>query len=49
MSFLNLACPSKECFRKVANFERYLRLYAPKSQQMTQFECVLRDVNIYFI
>ncbi|KAH9528947.1 hypothetical protein DERF_002856 [Dermatophagoides farinae] len=38
------SCPSKECFRKVANFERYLRLYAPKSQQMTQFECVLRDI-----
>ncbi|XP_027199035.2 uncharacterized protein LOC113793241 [Dermatophagoides pteronyssinus] len=37
-------CPSKECFRKVANFERFLRLYAQKNQHLTQFECVLRDI-----
>ncbi|OTF70835.1 hypothetical protein BLA29_011061 [Euroglyphus maynei] len=43
-----LDCPSKECFRKVANFERFLRLYAQKNQQLTQFECVLRDVSIFF-
>lgn len=49
MLLLNcLDCPSKECFRKVANFERFLRLYAQKNQHLTQFECVLRDVSDHF-
>ncbi|KAF7493210.1 hypothetical protein SSS_07497 [Sarcoptes scabiei] len=38
-------CQSKECFRKVAGFERFLKLYGP-GHSLTQFECLLR--NIFF-